>query len=105
MDRSAPEIPEMLDVLDKLGNPAVTTLAQLRNKAGEEFRLWLDDRKNRRTIPHRFEKCGYIPVRNDDADDGLWKISGARQAVYGKLKLSVRDRLAAVSVLIRGSKA
>jgi hypothetical protein len=100
----APEIPEMLDVLDKLGNPAVTTLAQLRNKAGGEFLLWLDDRRNRRIIPHRFEKCGYAPVRNDDADDGLWKIGGARQVVYGKLKLSVRDRLAAVSVLIRGSK-
>jgi hypothetical protein len=45
------------------------------------FGEWLDDRRNRRAIPHRFEQCGYIPVRNDAADDGPWKISGKRQAV------------------------
>jgi hypothetical protein len=33
----APEIPEMMDVLDKLGNPAALTLEQLRGKAPEQF--------------------------------------------------------------------
>jgi hypothetical protein len=46
--------------------------------------MWIRDRKNRRKIPHRLEKCGYIQVRNDDAKDGLCKINGARQAVYSK---------------------
>src|SRR5262249_7155165 len=36
-------------------------------------------------------------VRNDHADDGLWRIGGKRQAVYAKASLSERDRLAAVS--------
>ena len=50
---------------------------------------WLSDRKNRRGIPHRFERCGYVPVRNDIAKDGLWVIGGRRQAVYGRLDVSL----------------
>ena len=38
------------------------------------FKMWLQDRKNRRAIPHRFEQCGYAPVRNPDREDGLWKV-------------------------------
>jgi hypothetical protein len=45
------------------------------------------------------EKCGYVPVRNDDADDGLWKIRGRRQVVYARTELSLRDRLAAARKL------
>ena len=37
---------------------------------------WLTDRKNRRTIPHRFEFCGYVPVRNSSAESGLWLTAG-----------------------------
>jgi hypothetical protein len=50
-------------------------------------------------IPHRLEKCGYAPVRNDAAKDGLWKINGVRQVVYAKTTLSIRDRLAAANDL------
>jgi hypothetical protein len=50
-------------------------------------------------IPHRLEKCGYVPVRNDGADDGLWKINNRRQVVYAKAGLSLRDRLKAASNL------
>jgi hypothetical protein len=45
------------------------------------------------------EKCGYVPVRNDLADDGLWKVHGKRQAVYAKASLSLRDQLAAAQKL------
>ena len=55
---------------------------------------WLNDRKNRRAIPHRFESCGYAPVRNDTAKDGLWVIGGKRQVVYGRLDVSVGERIA-----------
>ena len=48
-------------------------------------------------IPHRFEQCGYAPVRNDGVKDGLWKIHGARQVVYALSSLSVRDQLAAAA--------
>jgi hypothetical protein len=96
----APEDAELADVLDGMGNPDATTLARITNEARGEFETWIKDRKNRRVIPHRLEKCGYSPVRNDAAKDGLWKINGARQVVYAKTPLSLRDRLAAANRLI-----
>jgi hypothetical protein len=64
------------------------------------FYEWLRDRKNRRIIPHRLEQCGYVRVRNDAAEDGLFKINGRRQAVYAKASLSIRDRLEAARELM-----
>src|SRR5262249_271011 len=83
----APEDAELADVVDRLGKPNAVTLFQLMavSKNGlAEIYLWLKDRKNRRAIPHRMEKCGYVPVRNDAAEDGLWKIEGKRQVIYVK---------------------
>ena len=42
-----------------------------------------------------------MPVRNDPVKDGLWVISGRRQAIYAKAALSVRDRVAAANELAR----
>ena len=28
------------------------------------------NRKNRRAIPHRLERCGYVSVRNPESKDG-----------------------------------
>ena len=89
----APEDAELADVLDRLGNPNATTLVQVRGHATGEFAAWVCDRKNRRQLPYRFERCGYVPVRNDAAKDGLWVINETRQVVYAKASLSVRDRL------------
>jgi len=89
-------------VLDRLGNPDAVTLETIRLAAaaqGLDFVDWINDRKNRRTIPHRFEGCGYVPVRNQGADDHLWKIHGKRQTVYAKAGLPLKDRLAAASKL------
>jgi hypothetical protein len=97
----APEDAELADVLDELGQPAAVTLIQLVAKAPGGLEDWLLDRKNRRTIPHRLETCGYVPVRNDAADDGLFKINKRRQVVYGRADLSVRDRHAAVTQLAK----
>ena len=66
---------------------------------GGEFEAWLADRKNRRIIPHRLEKCGYLQVHNDAAADGLFTIAGVRQTIYAKDELSIRDRLAAARLL------
>jgi hypothetical protein len=52
-------------------------------------------KSRRRVIPHRLEGCGYVPVRNDAADSGLWVINRTRQVVYAKATLSIRDRLKA----------
>ncbi len=87
-----PEDAELADVLDKMGNPDVTTIAKIASMADGELQFWIMDRKNRRQIPHRLEGCGYVPVRNEAAKDGLWKIRGARQVVYAKSSMTVRER-------------
>ncbi|MBR1238472.1 primase-helicase family protein, partial [Bradyrhizobium sp. AUGA SZCCT0182] len=106
---AAPEDSEMADILDRLGTaegardaegkpcgPAVTTQAKVEALANTgNFHEWLTDRKNRRVIPHRFEKCGYVPVRNEDAKDGLWVIGGKRQTVYGRSDLPLSERVVA----------
>ena len=113
----ASEDAELADVIDALSaeckdangdSPAAFTLAKVLAKATAmapkdrddkpergSFAAWLGDRKTRRQIPHRFEQCGYSPVRNGAAKDGLWKIRGARQVVYALSSLSLRDQLAA----------
>jgi Family of unknown function (DUF5906) len=99
----APEDADLADVFDQLGNPDAVTLRHIINRCEEgDFKDWLKDRKNRRQMPFRFEKCGYVPVRNEVADDGLWKIEGRRQVVYGKACLSLHDRIKAVSRLTAG---
>jgi Family of unknown function (DUF5906) len=99
----APEEAELADVLDKLGNPDAVTLDQVIDavNCGGDFYDWLTDRKNRRAVPHRFERGGYVPVRNDTREDGLWVISGARCVVYAKQTLSLRDQLKAARDLQR----
>ena len=45
------------------------------------------------------EECGYIPIRNPHAKDGMWKINSRRQVIYVKRELSDRDGLAAARKL------
>jgi hypothetical protein len=87
----ATENSELDDVLDRLGRPPVISREVVKNAVGDSrlggsFSLgqWFDDRKNRRTIPHRMEECGYVKVPNPDADDGLWKQGNRRQTFYGR---------------------
>jgi hypothetical protein len=96
----APEDGELADLIDLLGNPPAFTLGDLMERAGgTAIRDWLDERKNRRQIPHRLEGCGYTAIRNDCATDGLWKIKGSRQTVYAAKELSNHERLNAASEL------
>jgi hypothetical protein len=98
----APEDAELADTLDGMKNPDALVLSSLATHAStDSFRDWLQDRRNRRQIPHRLEAAGYVPVRNGYAKDGLWKVYGRRQAMYARRELSVRDRLAAVSRMVR----
>ena len=106
----APENAELADILDGLGTsaagrperPNAVSLEMIRTSAhtSSEFLLWMREVKNRRAIPHRLEDCGYVPVRNDDAKDGLWMVRGKRQVVYAKADLPLRDRLRAVEELV-----
>jgi hypothetical protein len=98
----APEESELADVLDKLGWPDATTINELAlETSNADLATWLRDRKNRRAIPHRLERCGYIPVRNDTANSGLWVVRGIRHVVYAKVELTLRDRFAAAKALSR----
>jgi hypothetical protein len=96
----APENGDLADALELLGNPDAVTIDKLLSVANPEFGEFLRDRKNRRQIPHRFEECEYVPVRNDAAKDGQWVIRGRRCAVYARRELSLHDQIKAVRTLI-----
>ncbi|MBR1193973.1 primase-helicase family protein [Bradyrhizobium sp. AUGA SZCCT0160] len=87
----APESSELRDLLEKAGEPEATTISDiiLRAEAERMFDLAaeLRDRKSRRSVPHKFERVGYVAVRNPTAEDGLFKIAGRRQCVYAKKSL------------------
>jgi hypothetical protein len=95
----APEDAELQDVLDDLGRPDIVTLDQVASRASAlqpSFGEWLRDSKaNARRIPHRFEDCGYVAVRNPNDTEGRWKIGGKRHTIYGNASLTERDRVAA----------
>ena len=94
----APEDAELMDVLDELGQPDVVTLDRVADHASAlqpAFSEWLRDKINARRVPHRFEDCGYIAVRNPNDSEGRWKISGRRHTIYGKTTLTERERLEA----------
>jgi hypothetical protein len=103
---AAPEDAELADVLDKMGNPGAATLdALMVASTGTVAADWLLERKNRRTIPHRMERCGYTPLRNPNAKDGLWKLQdGRRQVVYVLNDLPQEMQFAAVERLGRSSE-
>src|SRR5262249_53670898 len=92
---------ELADVLDDLGNPVAVTLEQVISKANNKFADWLEDPKNQRAIPHRFEQCGYVSVRKPDRRDNLWRINKRRQVIYVLSDLSCRDQLEAAENLAR----
>jgi len=95
----APEEAELSDALEKLGWPNAVTVAEVAASADFEFRDFLTDRRNSRRIPHRFEECGYVQVRNGSAQDGLFKVGGKRCVIYAKKTLSRRDQHAAADRL------
>jgi hypothetical protein len=95
----APEDDELADVIEAQGDPDALILRQLVTAATGEAAEWLSDRRSRRAIPHRLERCGYVSVRNPDRKDGLWKINGDRQIVYAKMSLSVQEQITAARKL------
>jgi hypothetical protein len=100
----APEDAELADAIESAGNPAATTLPDLMHHASPPFSEWLQDRRNRRQIPHRLEAAGYVPVRSGTATDGLWKVGGRRQAIYARRDLAERERQRAAAELTRARR-
>jgi hypothetical protein len=101
----SPEDAEVADALERLGNPPAITIDAISSAAAESLRTWLNERKNRRVIPHRLEECGYEPVRNPSANDGLWKLSQGRKTIYARRELCVRDRIGAAEQLTAGPQS
>lgn len=105
----SPEDAELADALDRIASewgqsewPAAVTVSMVaKASASGDFTSWLNDRRSSRQIPHRFEAAGYVKVRNDAAQDGLWKVGGKRQAVYARKTDSPRDRVEAALQLSR----
>ena len=95
----APEDAELADVIERIGSPSAVTLSRLQSEATDEFGMWLRERKNRRFIPHRLEGCGYVPVRNPDTKDNLWKIHQNRQVVYARDSLNLSEQITAARKL------
>lgn len=95
----APESGELRDVIDELQKPEAVTVAHLVTAANSlklfDFADELKDRRTRRSMPHKLERVGYVPVRNPDSDDGLFRVGGKRQTVYASKKLSLADQIAA----------
>jgi hypothetical protein len=108
---TAPEDNELADVLDDMGSPeAVTLEAIIAHALGVgtgkpcDAAEWLRDRRNRRAIPHRMERCGYVPVRNPDRlADGNWKVGGKRMVIYAKVTLDQEAKVAAAKTLAEGN--
>jgi len=114
----SPEDAELADILDRLGSdllgegrierPIAVTIAEIVREAARDgvdgFYQWIIDRKNRRHLPHRMEQCGYVPVRNDAAKDGLWAINGKRQVIYGANTSSQSDRLRAAAATVKAAE-
>lgn len=94
---TAPESSELTDALEKLRWPKTVTISEVVKASNESFGAWITDRRNSRKIPHKFEECGYRPVRNPDAQSGRWKVDGAGVVIYARRELSLRDAIQAVA--------
>ena len=94
-----PEDAELADVIDAMGNPDAMTVKQLIAAATGAVAEWLSERRSRRALPHRLERCGYVAAKNPDARDGAWKMQGVRQWVYGRAELPSERRITAARKL------
>jgi hypothetical protein len=108
-----PQDAELLDVLDEMGDDAIfagkpsrpdaVTVTQLKSHrhCPPALAHFFDDVKNRRAIPHRLERAGYVsvPNRNGPADK-LWRVNGVRQVVYARADLTPAEQQGAAAILI-----
>jgi hypothetical protein len=97
---TAPEDAELMDVLDKLQSPGALTVVELIAAAKGEIMEWLMDRRNRRALPHRLDRCGYVSFRNPDSKQGLWRVKGQRQIIYVRAELTAEQQNSAAKKLI-----
>jgi hypothetical protein len=93
---------------DPLEQPDAVTVDQVAAMAARhptefgDFYSMITDKKSRRTMPGRFERAGYVSLRNPgDRKDGLWAVNRKRQVIYVRKELSVKAQHAAAEALIK----
>lgn len=100
----APEEAELADALDELGERQsdgtvkrrdVCLLEMIRTTKTGAALEWLTDKRSRRAVPLRMEKCGYLAVRHPTNQRGLWRINGKRMMLYARSDLRPDERLEA----------
>jgi hypothetical protein len=100
----APEDTELGDAIEALVKPGeplpdAFTLADLVTSPAAAGLDWLLERKSKRAIGHRLERCGYVPCRNPGSPkDGRWKIggmNGRNQVIYVKKTLTLKQQFVA----------
>jgi hypothetical protein len=96
-----PEEAELWDELEALGWPKAITLEQVIDASKSLIGGWLSDRKNARAIPHKFERCGYVALRNDGSKDGRWKVRQKNRVIYVRKELSGQEQYEAAAKVIQ----
>jgi len=86
----SPAYGEILDAIEKLGNPPALTFNELLAVAPSLE--WLRDLAKRKIAAHRLHECKYIPVKNPGTKRNLWRIKGQRQAIYAHADLALAER-------------
>ena len=106
-DPGGSELDDVLDSFQPGSRPDAVTAAMVVARARamglDDLANELEDRKARRSLPRKFERAGYVPIRNPDAKDGLFVAVGRRVAVYARecIDPAARTR-AAQSVVGKG---
>lgn len=98
----SPEDIELLDAIDRLGEPDALLMEQVRAASPTAALDWMLDMRARRSIPHRMERCGYVPVPNpNDKKHGHWRHHFRRLVVYARSSLNRREQLGAAEKLLK----
>jgi len=96
-DHRAPEEDDLLDAIDKLGNPDALIIADLIEAApGLD---WLHSKQ--RLVRHQLERCNYSRVNNPDRKQTVWKIKDRRVTIYARKGLTTTEQLQAARALLK----
>jgi hypothetical protein len=85
--------------------PPAVTVAMVKEAGGASFSNFFSDRRNARAIPHRFESCSYVPVRNPAIKLNRWRYSDSKgnrkeESIYSLLDFPVKQREQAARRLV-----
>ena len=100
-----PDDSELADLIEFLGSPRALTLDMLvkvaSSKGLDNIREQLTEHKYRRGLPHKLDRAGYISTQNPDTSDKMWRVSGARKAIYCQKSLTLLEQVQAARALQR----